>query len=161
MSRIAICLWFDTEAEQAAQHYVRIFKEMGREASVGSIGRYGPGGRGPVGGVMTANFRLDAQAFMGLNGGPIFKHSPAASIIVNCADQAEIDGFWNRLLDGGQPSQCGWLTDRFGVSWQIVPEALERLVSSDVPDQSARVMREVLGMVKLDIATLERAAAAG
>jgi predicted 3-demethylubiquinone-9 3-methyltransferase (glyoxalase superfamily) len=110
---------------------------------------------------MTAYFRLDGQEFMGLNGGPIFTHSPAASIMVKCANQHEIDGFWDRLLEGGQPSQCGWLTDRFGVSWQIVPEALERLVSSDVPEQSARVMREVLGMVKLDVGALERAAAAG
>jgi len=161
MSLIAICLWFDKQAETAAEHYVRIFKEMGRRASVGSIGRYGPGGAGQVGEVMTAYFTLGDQEFMGLNGGPIFTHSPAMSIMVKCADQAEIDGFWDRLLDGGAPSQCGWLTDRFGVSWQIVPEVLERLVSASVPEQSARVMRAVLGMVKLDVAALEAAAAAG
>jgi predicted 3-demethylubiquinone-9 3-methyltransferase (glyoxalase superfamily) len=158
MSKIAICLWFDTEAEQAAQHYVRIFKEMGREASVDVIARYAPGGRGPVGQVMTAYFTLGGLEIMGLNGGPIFKHSPAASIMVKCADQAEIDGFWDRLLDGGQPSQCGWLTDRFGVSWQIVPEALERLVSTSDQEQASRVTRAFMGMVKFDIAALERAA---
>ena len=91
----------------------------------------------------------------------MFKHSPAMSIMVKCADQAEVDGFWDRLLEGGAPSQCGWLTDRFGVSWQIVPAALERLTSSGVPGQSARVMQALLGMVKLDVAALEQAAREG
>jgi predicted 3-demethylubiquinone-9 3-methyltransferase (glyoxalase superfamily) len=158
MSKIGICLWFDTQAEQAAQHYVSTFKEMGREASVDSIARYAPGGRGPVGQVMTANFTLDGLEFMGLNGGPVFQHSPAASIIVKCSNQAEIDGFWDRLLDGGRPSQCGWLTDRFGVSWQIVPDALGRLLSTGDQEQASRVTRAFMGMVKFDIAALERAA---
>jgi predicted 3-demethylubiquinone-9 3-methyltransferase (glyoxalase superfamily) len=161
MPQLSICLWFDTEAEQAANHYVRIFKEMGREASVHSIAHYNAHEPGPAGKVMTATFSLDGQDFMALNGGPHFKHSPAMSIMVNCADQAEVDGFWNRLLEGGAPSQCGWLTDRFGVSWQIVPAALERLTSSGVPGQSARVMQALLGMVKLDVAALERAAREG
>ncbi len=158
MPQISICLWFDTQAEQAANHYVRIFQEMGRKASVRGVARYNAGEPGPAGKVMTATFRLDGQDFMGLNGGPHFKHSPAISIMVKCADQAEVDGFWDRLLEGGAPSQCGWLTDRFGVSWQIVPAALERLTSSGVPGQSARVMQALLGMVKLDVAALERAA---
>ncbi len=161
MPQISICLWFDTEAEEAANHYVRIFKEMGREASIRSIARYNAHEPGPAGKVMTASFNLDGQDFVGLNGGPMFKHSPAMSIMVKCADQAEVDGFWDRLLEGGAPSQCGWLTDRFGVSWQIVPAALERLTSSGVPGQSARVMQALLGMVKLDVAALERAAREG
>lgn len=134
---------------------------MGREASVRNIAHYNAHEPGPEGQVMTATFSLDGQDFMGLNGGPHFKHSPAMSIMVNCADQAEVDGFWNRLLEGGAPSQCGWLTDRFGVSWQIVPAALERLTSSDVPGQSARVMQAMLKMVKLDVAVLEQAAQGG
>jgi len=161
MPQISICLWFDTEAEEAANHYVRIFKAMGREACVRNIAHYNAHEPGPEGQVMTATFSLDGQDFMGLNGGPHFKHSPAMSIMVNCADQAEVDGFWDRLLEGGAPSQCGWLTDRFGVSWQIVPAALERLISSDVPGQSARVMQAMLKMVKLDVAILEEAAQGG
>jgi predicted 3-demethylubiquinone-9 3-methyltransferase (glyoxalase superfamily) len=161
MPQLSICLWFDTEAQEAANHYVRIFQEMGRKASMRSVARYSANEPGPAGKVMTATFRLDGQDFMALNGGPHFKHSPAMSIMVNCADQAEVDGFWNRLLEGGAPSQCGWLTDRFGVSWQIVPAALERLTSSGVPGQSARVMQALLGMVKLDVAALERAAREG
>jgi predicted 3-demethylubiquinone-9 3-methyltransferase (glyoxalase superfamily) len=161
MPQLSICLWFDTEAEDAANHYVRIFKEMGREASMRGVARYNAKEPGPEGKVMTATFSLDGQDFMGLNGGPIFKLSPAMSIVVKCADQAEVDGFWNRLLEGGAASQCGWLTDRFGVSWQIVPAALERLTSSGVPGQSARVMQALMGMVKLDVAALERAAREG
>ena len=158
MSKISICLWFDTEAEDAAQHYVRIFKEMGRPASLRNVSRYGSEGPGSPGKVMTATFTLDGEDFMGLNGGPIFQHSPAMSIVVTCADQAEIDGFWDRLLEGGQPSQCGWLTDRFGVSWQIVPEALERLLTTGDKEQAARVTRAFMSMVKFDVAALERAA---
>lgn len=160
MSRIAICLWFDTEAEQAAQRYVRIFNEMGRPAKLRNVAHYAAEGPGVPGKVMTATFTLDGADFMGLNGGPHFKHSPAMSIIVKCADQAEIDGFWDRLLEGGKPSQCGWLDDRFGVSWQIVPDALERLLSTGDKEQAARVTRAFMGMVKFDIAALERAAEA-
>ena len=160
MSRISICLWFDTEAEQAAQQYVRIFQEMGRPASLRNIARYGAQAAGTEGKVMTATFTLDGWDFMGLNGGPMFKHSPAMSIVVRCADQAEIDGFWDRLLEGGTPSRCGWLTDRFGVSWQIVPDALEHLMSSGDRDQTARVTQAFMGMVKFDIAALEQAAEA-
>jgi predicted 3-demethylubiquinone-9 3-methyltransferase (glyoxalase superfamily) len=158
MSRIAICLWFDHEAGEAAQHYVRIFQEMGRPASLRNESRYGSEGPGSPGQVMTAPFTLDGEEFLGLNGGPHFQHSPAMSIVVKCADQAEIDGFWDRLLEGGKPSQCGLLTDRFGVSWQIVPDSLERLLTSGDRDQSARVTRAFMAMVKFDIAALERAA---
>jgi predicted 3-demethylubiquinone-9 3-methyltransferase (glyoxalase superfamily) len=158
MSKIAICLWFDTQGEAAADYYVETFRQMGRSASIGSVARYGPNMPQPEGGVMTVTFTLAGQDFMALNGGPIFTHSPAMSLMVKCADQAELDGFWDRLLAGGAPSQCGWLTDRFGVSWQIVPESLERLVGGDA-GQSAKVMAAVMGMVKLDIAALERAAA--
>ncbi len=158
MSRISICLWFDTQAEEAAKHYVRTFQEMGRPASLRNVSRYSGEGPGAAGTVMTATFTLDGEDFMGLNGGPVFKHSPAMSIVVSCADQAEIDGFWDRLLEGGTPSQCGWLTDRFGVSWQIVPDSLERLLTSGDGEQAARVTHAFMGMVKFDIAALERAA---
>lgn len=159
MSKITLCLWFDTEAEDAANHYVETFSAMGREASMGAIARFGPEGPRPEGGVLTVRFTLDDQDFMALNGGPEFHHSPAMSLMVKCADQAEVDGFWTRLLAGGSPIQCGWLTDRFGVSWQIVPEAFERLTSTGDPARTSRVMRAMMGMVKMDVAGLERAAA--
>jgi predicted 3-demethylubiquinone-9 3-methyltransferase (glyoxalase superfamily) len=159
MSQISICLWFDTEAEEAANHYIRIFKEMGREASARGVGRYNAHEPGPAGKVMTATFTLDGQDFMALNGGPHFKQSPAMSIMVKCADQAELDGFWDKLVDGGRPSQCGWLDDKFGVSWHIVPKTFDKIMGAGDPDAEARLMRAMMPMVKLDIATLEHAAA--
>ncbi|HEY2179416.1 MAG TPA: VOC family protein [Caulobacteraceae bacterium] len=159
MSKLAICLWFNTEGEDAANHYVETFRGMRREASIGTVGRYGPGMPGTEGAVMTVTFTLDGLEFMALNGGPNYTHSPATSFMVQCADQAELDGFWERLLDGGKAIQCGWLVDRFGVSWQVVPLALERLISSGDQARTNRVMGAVMGMVKLDIAAMEKAAA--
>lgn len=160
MTDIAICLWFDTEGEAAAKHYVETFTAMGRPAALGGIARYGPEGPRPEGTAMTVRFTLDGLQFMALNGGPQYQHSPAFSMMVECADQAEIDGFWDALVEGGAPIQCGWLTDRFGVSWQIVPKAFEHLLSSGDAASKSRVMQAMFGMVKLDIGALEKAAKA-
>ncbi|HXU99171.1 MAG TPA: VOC family protein [Caulobacteraceae bacterium] len=159
MSKLSLCLWFDKDGEDAANFYVQTFRQMGREAAIGKIARYGPAGPGPQGSVMTVTFTLDGLEFMALNGGPIHQHSHAVSLMVACADQAELDGFWSRLLDSGREVQCGWLTDRFGFSWQIVPADLEHLISGD-QGRSNRVMAALMDMVKIDIAALERAAAA-
>jgi predicted 3-demethylubiquinone-9 3-methyltransferase (glyoxalase superfamily) len=159
MSQLAICLWFDKDGEEAANHYVETFRRMGRQAAIGAVARYGPGMPGREGSVMTVTFTLDGVAFMALNGGPLYPHTPAASLMVQCADQAELDGFWNRLLDGGAQVQCGWLTDRFGLSWQIVPRGLDRLIGGGDQARTNRVMGAVMKMVKLDIAAMEAAAA--
>ena len=160
MTDIAICLWFDTEGEAAAKHYVETFKAMGRAAELRGIARYGPEGPRPAGTAMTVRFTLDGLQLMALNGGPQYQHSPAFSMMVECADQAEIDGFWDRLVEGGAPIQCGWLTDRFGVSWQIVPKAFESLLSRGDAASKSRVMQAMFKMVKLDIGALEAAAKA-
>lgn len=159
MSKLAICLWFDTDGEAAANYYVDMFRHMGRAADIRALARYGSHGPGPEGAVMTVTFTLDGVEFMALNGGPHYPHTPAASLMVQCANQAELDGFWDRLADGGQLVQCGWVTDRFGVSWQVVPDNLEQLINVDDRARSSRVMGAVMGMVKLDIAALEKAAA--
>ena len=160
MSKIATCLWFDDQAEAAANFYVATFRACGQDAAIGDIARYGDAGPRPKGMVMTVTFTLAGQEFMALNGGPEFAFSPAISMIVKCADQAEIDRFWDGLSDGGKPVQCGWLTDRFGVSWQIVPRALPQLLSSPDAETSQRVMSCMMGMRKLVIAELEQAATA-
>ncbi|HEY2483365.1 MAG TPA: VOC family protein [Caulobacteraceae bacterium] len=160
MTDLAICLWFDTDGEAAAKHYVETFQAMGRPAELGAVARYGPEGPRPAGTAMTVRFTLDGLEFMALNGGPEYRHSPAFSLMVDCSDQSDIDGFWDRLVDGGRPIQCGWLTDRFGVSWQIVPRAFERLVGGGDAARSSRVMKAMFGMVKLDIEALEKAAEA-
>ena len=157
MSKIATCLWFDDQAEAAANFYVATFRACGQDAAIGDIARYGDAGPRPKGMVMTVTFTLAGQEFMALNGGPEFAFSPAISMIVKCADQAEIDRFWDGLSDGGKPVQCGWLTDRFGVSWQIVPAALGEMMRNADPTRADRVMRAVLGMVRLDIDALRRA----
>ena len=159
MSKLAICLWFDTDGEIAANTYVNLFHAMGRQAAIGSVAHYGPNAPRPAGEVMTVTFTLDGMEFMALNGGPQYPHTAATSIVVQCADQAELDGFWRHLLDGGNAVQCGWVTDRFGVSWQVVPDALAGLVADGDAAKSARVMGAVMGMVKLDIAGLQKAAA--
>jgi predicted 3-demethylubiquinone-9 3-methyltransferase (glyoxalase superfamily) len=151
--RIAPCLWFDGRAEEAAHHYVSIFKN----ARITAVSRYGDAGPGPKGGVMTVGFELDGLAFTALNGGPMFTFTEAISMIVNCETQAEIDHYWDRLGEGGQPGQCGWLKDRFGLSWQIVPIALVEMVQDENPARSQRVMAATLKMTKLDIARLKRA----
>jgi predicted 3-demethylubiquinone-9 3-methyltransferase (glyoxalase superfamily) len=124
MTKITPCLWFDGKAEEAMNFYTSIFKS----SKVGSVARYGEAGPGEKGSVMTATFELDGQPFMALNGGPMFQFSPAISFVVYCQTQEEIDDFWSRLGEGGAPQQCGWLTDKFGVSWQIVPTILAELM---------------------------------
>jgi len=155
MQRITPFLWFDTEAEEAANFYVGIFDN----SEVTNIARYGESGPGPAGGVMTVNFRLDGQEFVALNGGPHFKFTEAVSFVVNCQTQEEIDRLWNALAKGGEEVQCGWLKDRYGLSWQIVPSVLGHLMSEPDPEKGQRVMQAMLGMVKLDIAALQQAAA--
>lgn len=154
MSKLHPCLWFDTQAEDAARFYVDIFKG---QASMGPVVRK-PEGVGPSpSGVMTASFTLRGLDFLALNGGPMFTHSPAISMVAHAKDQAELDRLWDGLLaGGGQPSQCGWLTDRFGVSWQVVPEQIGEWMTAG-PAQSAAVMGVVMGMVKLDISAMQAA----
>lgn len=155
MSRISPFLWFDSQAEQAANLYVSIFPN----SRITSSSRYGEAGPGPAGSVMTISFELDGLPVTALNGGPHFKLTEAFSMSVDCADQAEVDRYWDRLIaDGGQPSQCGWLKDRFGLSWQIVPRALPRLLQDPDRAKAQRVMTAMLKMTKLDVATLEAAA---
>jgi predicted 3-demethylubiquinone-9 3-methyltransferase (glyoxalase superfamily) len=151
MSKITPFLWFNDQAEEAMNFYTGIFKNSKR----GSISRYSEAGPGKPGSVMVAEFELEGQRFLALNGGPTFKFTEAISFVVNCETQAEIDEFWEKLSAGGEPSKCGWLKDKFGVSWQIVPENLSVLFeNSEYPD---RVMEALLKMEKLSIAELERA----
>ena len=153
--KITPFLWFDNQAEEAAQFYTSIFKN----SKILNVSRYGDAGPGPKGSVMVVSFQLEGQQFTALNGGPLFKFSEAFSFVVNCENQQEIDHYWTKLTsNGGQESQCGWLKDKFGFSWQIVPTALGKLMSGD-PKKSNRVMQALLQMKKLDIATLEEAAA--
>lgn len=153
MSKITPCLWFDGQAEEAARYYTSLFPD----ASIGAIGRYGEGMHVPAGTVMLVEFTLAGQTFQALNGGPQFKFTEAISMAVGCADQAEVDHYWNALTEGGSPGRCGWLKDRFGVSWQIVPDALVRLQNAGDPVATWRMMGALMKMSKLDIATLERA----
>jgi predicted 3-demethylubiquinone-9 3-methyltransferase (glyoxalase superfamily) len=153
MQKITPCLWFDDRAEEAMRFYTSIFKN----SKVGSIARYGDAGPGKKGTVMTVTFEIEGQEFMGLNGGPHFKFSPAISFVVHCKTQEELDDYWAKLLEGGAPSQCGWLTDKFGVSWQIVPTILSEMMQDKDPEKTNRVMQAVLKMVKLDIKALKQA----
>ena len=151
--KITPCPWFDFKAEEAVAHYLAIFKS-GR---IVTTARYGEAGPGPVGTVMTILFEIEGQRFLALNGGPHFKFTPAISLIVNCATQAEIDDLWDRLSEGGAPGQCGWLTDKFGVSWQIVPSFVPHIMQSGDAAAVERVMRAVMPMKKLDVAELQQA----
>jgi predicted 3-demethylubiquinone-9 3-methyltransferase (glyoxalase superfamily) len=153
MQKITPFLWFNDRAEDAAQFYTSVFKD----AKMGSITRYGPAGPGPEGSVMIASFRLFGQEFLALNGGPQFSFSPAISFVVNCRNQAEVDELWTDLSEGGQTLQCGWLTDKFGLSWQIVPSILGELLQDRDAAKSARVMKAMMQMTKLDIAALRSA----
>ena len=154
MPRITPCLWFDSQAEAAAKFYVSIFKN----SRIVSKSHYGKTGPGPAGSVMTVVFRLEGQEFLGLNGGPHFKLTEAVSFMVNCANQQEVDRFWKRLTaDGGQESECGWLKDKFGLSWQVVPTILPKMLMDKDPAKRERVMQALLPMKKINIATLTRA----
>ncbi len=153
MQKITPFLWFDDQAEEAAKFYVATFKN----SEIVSVSRYGEGGPRPAGMVMIVTFRLDGQEFVALNGGPEFKLSEAFSLSVDCKDQAEVDYYWERLSDGGERSQCGWLKDRYGLSWQIVPSALGELMGDPDPEKSQRVMQAMLKMGKIEIAGLQKA----
>lgn len=157
MPNISTCLWFDGQAEEAARFYTDIFPG----SRIGAIARYGEeaakAAHGTPGSVLTIEFELDGRPFLGLNGGPEYRFNEAISLVVNCETQEEIDHYWARLTaDGGQEVQCGWLKDRFGLSWQVAPTIIPRLMSGD-PVRANRVMGAILGMKKIDIATLQRA----
>lgn len=154
MKKITPCLWFDHQAEEAMNFYVSIFKH----AKVGEIRRYGEAGPGPKGSVMTASFQLEGQDFVALNGGPHYHFTPAISLFVDCQDQEEVDELWSKLVaGGGKEIQCGWLQDKYGLSWQIVPKVLGEMLQDKDEKKASRVMQAMLQMVKLDIATLQRA----
>ena len=155
MQKISPFLWFDTQAEEAVTFYLSIFPN----SRIEQITRYGESGPGPKGSVMTISFDLNGQHFVALNGGPHYKFNEAVSFVVNCADQAEVDRMWERLTDGGQPGQCGWLKDRFGLSWQIVPAGFVDALTNAEPAKAGRGMAAMMQMSKLDIDALRKAQA--
>jgi len=146
-------LWFANQAEEAANFYVSIF----RNSKIETVHRYGDTGPGPKGTVMTVAFELDGQPFVALNGGPRFKFTEAISFVVNSASQQEVDDYWDKLLEGGAPQQCGWLKDKFGLSWQVVPTAVIEMLTDRDPAKSQRVMAAVMKMIKIDIAQAREA----
>jgi predicted 3-demethylubiquinone-9 3-methyltransferase (glyoxalase superfamily) len=147
------CLWFDTQAEEAATFYTSIFKD----AKLGRVHRYTQAGPGPEGAVMLVEFELNGQKFSGLNGGPQHRFNEAVSIVVTCADQAEVDYYWSSLVEGGREVACGWLQDKYGLSWQIVPAVFFEMIADPDPGKAARVTQAMLGMTKLDVAAFEQA----
>lgn len=151
--KINPCLWFDQNAEEAANYYVSIFKN----SKVTKISRYGKNAPLPEGTALTVSFQLEGQNFMALNGGPMFKFTEAVSFVINCDSQKEIDDFWTKLSAGGQEQQCGWLKDKFGLSWQVVPSKLGEMMESKDAAKAGRVMQEILKMRKLDLNVLEEA----
>lgn len=153
MQKITPFLWFDDQAEEAARLYVSIFKN----SKILSVTRYGDAGPGPKGAVMVVTFELEGQKFMALNGGPQFTFTEAVSFLVTCETQREIDALWEALSAGGAPGPCGWLKDKFGLSWQIVPSVLGTMLQDKDPQKSQRVMQAMLGMEKIDIAHLKQA----
>jgi predicted 3-demethylubiquinone-9 3-methyltransferase (glyoxalase superfamily) len=153
MQKITTFLWFDGKAEEAMRFYVSIFKN----SKVGAITRYGDAGPGPKGTVMVVTFQLDGQEFIALNGGPQFTFSPAISLVVNCETQEEVDAFWEKLSEGGEKLQCGWLRDKYGLSWQIVPTVLGEMMQDKDAERSQRVMKAMLQMNKIDIGRLKQA----
>jgi predicted 3-demethylubiquinone-9 3-methyltransferase (glyoxalase superfamily) len=151
--KITTFLWFDSNAEEAMNHYVSIFKN----SKIVNLTRYGEAGPGPAGKVMVGTFQIEGQEFAALNGGPQFKFTEAISLVVNCESQEEVDDLWAKLSAGGAPGQCGWLKDKFGLSWQIVPRVLVELIQDPDPEKSKRVMQAMMQMTKIDIAGLQRA----
>jgi predicted 3-demethylubiquinone-9 3-methyltransferase (glyoxalase superfamily) len=155
MQKITPCLWFDTEGEDAATFYTSLFPN----SKITNVSRYGPAGPRPEGSVMTVEFELDGRAFVALNGGPDFTFNEAVSFQVSCEDQEEVDKYWSELSEGGEEGPCGWLKDRFGLSWQIIPKRLPELLGDPDREKSQRVMAAMLQMRKIEIDELERAAA--
>jgi predicted 3-demethylubiquinone-9 3-methyltransferase (glyoxalase superfamily) len=155
--KIVPSLWFDTQAEDAAEFYCSVFKN----SKVTSVSRYPEGSPGVPGTVMSVEFELDGERFVGINGGPQFTFSEAISFQIGCADQAEVDYFWDRLVEGGEESQCGWLKDKFGLSWQVIPDGLAEMFTDPDPARVERAMQAMLTMKKLDIGEMRRAADAG
>jgi len=153
MQKITTCLWFDNNAEEAVNLYTSIFKN----SKVLEVARYGEGGPGPEGSVLTMRFQLDGVELMALNGGPAFKFTEAISLSVDCQSQEEVDDLWEKLTKGGSEDQCGWLKDKFGLSWQIVPRALPELLGDPDPEKSKRVMEAMFKMKKIDIKALQEA----
>jgi predicted 3-demethylubiquinone-9 3-methyltransferase (glyoxalase superfamily) len=153
MQKITPFLWFDSQAEEAANFYVSIFKN----SKVVSIARYGKSGPGPEGAAMTVEFQLDGQKFMALNAGPRFKFTEAISFVINCETQQEVDEYWEKLLEGGEESMCGWLKDKYGLSWQVVPTVLPQLLQDKDAEKAKRVMEAMLKMKKIVIEDLKRA----
>lgn len=153
MQKITPFLWFDGKAEEAMNFYVSIFKN----SKVVRVSRYGEGGPGPTGTVMSATFQLDGQDFFALNGGPQFSFTPAISFFVNCETQQEVDELWARLSEGGKEERCGWLTDKYGLSWQIIPSVLGKMLQDKDPQKANRVMKAMFQMVRVDIKGLQDA----
>jgi predicted 3-demethylubiquinone-9 3-methyltransferase (glyoxalase superfamily) len=154
MPRITPNLWFDTESKDAAEFYVSVFPN----SQIRNVSYYGEAGPRPAGTVLTVDFVLDGQEFTAINGGPEFTFDEAVSFLINCADQDEVDNYWDKLTEGGEESQCGWLKDKFGLSWQVVPEDLEKLITDPDKGRAERAMQAMLGMKKLDVAALHAAA---
>ncbi len=154
MPTITPCLWFDTEGKEAAELYVSVFEN----SRITDVSYYGEAGPRPAGTVLTVSFELDGQPFLALNGGPEFSFTEAISFQVHCPTQRDVDRFWDALGAGGEPGQCGWLKDRFGVSWQIVPAELPSLIGDPDPERAGRAMRAMLTMQKLDVDVIRRAA---
>jgi predicted 3-demethylubiquinone-9 3-methyltransferase (glyoxalase superfamily) len=154
VQKITPFLWFDHQAEEAANFYTAVFPN----SKIIKVVRYGAGGPGPAGSVMTVEFQLEGQVFVALNGGPHFKFTEAVSFVVNCQNQDEVDAYWEKLSAGGTPVQCGWLKDKFGLSWQIVPTVLPELLNNPDKKKAQRVMKAMMAMVKLDIRLLQQAA---
>lgn len=155
MNKITPFLWFDGNAEEAANFYISIFKN----SKMGKISRYGDAGPGPKGSVMSVTFQIEGQEFFALNGGPQFKFTPAISFFVNCETQKEVDDLWEKLSAGGRTDRCGWLQDKFGLSWQIIPTVLGQLLGDKDPQRAKRAMQAMLQMTKIDIEKLQHAAA--
>lgn len=153
MQKITPFLWFDGNAEEAINFYTSIFKN----SKLGSITRYTEAGPGPKGTVMVATFQLNGQEFIALNGGPQFKFTEAISFVVNCETQQEVDEFWEKLSEGGEKNRCGWLKDKYGLSWQVVPTVLPELMQNKDPEKSKRVMQAMMQMDKIDIEGLKKA----
>jgi predicted 3-demethylubiquinone-9 3-methyltransferase (glyoxalase superfamily) len=153
MQKITTFLWYDDKAEEAANLYVSLFKN----SKIETVSRYGDAGPGPKGSVMVVNFQLEGQKFMALNGGPHFTFTPAISLVVNCETQPEVDELWDKLSAGGRKDRCGWLQDKYGLSWQIVPTVLGQLISDPDPEKSSRVMKAMMQMDKLDVQRLQEA----